>query len=496
MHSIEDIIARLVDNFPDTTHADKAMIRRAYSFAKECHGTTRRRSGELFIHHPVEVAFILASWCLPPIIICVGLLHDVVEDCDNVTIDTIEEVFGPEIADYIRVLSAPDEKFIDPNDDANKDRPYEIQLLRNMCIYVLLVKAADRIHNLSTISCFPPEKQLAKARETRDFILQLLKISGIYDLVDTFDNLLYKIEHPERYLELSEFYNTLLASNCVYNDNNPGTDFTDRLVSLKNDLSTINDIHGKDFLVDDTAAALGDMILDIEIKPRSIASLYRQVTRLSENVFRDISTILNKDNTPLFDIVIKIKDSASTPETYKLLEHYLDLWNVSLSGIEKTSYRDSSFYCLKDSDDRLYRLFIRTNTEYWENKIGSFTNDKDFSSLKEVDKINPAFTLEKKRMRVYRRDGSSMWMNEGATVLDFAFALHTELGLKFDYAVIDGSSVKRPANTKLNDGDQVVIYTTDEEDNPKLNWFKFVTTPKATQSLIRHFSSQYNIPMS
>ena len=151
-------------------------------------------------------------------------------------------------------------------------------------------------------------------------------------------------------------------------------------------------------------------------------------------------------------------------------------------------HKDSTYFLLADERDNLYRLFIRTEEENDRYRTGSrIDEDTFFQGI--VDEVEPRDAY-KPKIKVFRKDGTAMMIDKGATVLDFAFHIHTSLGLHFKYARLNGNATQLPAYTRLNDRDTVVI-TEGEDVLPTFTWFKYVKTSRSTDRLVRYFYRLY-----
>ena len=150
-----------------------------------------------------------------------------------------------------------------------------------------------------------------------------------------------------------------------------------------------------------------------------------------------------------------------------------------------TSNKSTGYFLLSDEMDNLYRLFVRTELEYQRFLYGSIVDPDSNFFIDNVNEVEPRDTYNEK-IRVFRRDGTAMDIDQGATVLDFAFYIHTDLGLHFDHAIIDESKTKLPLSTRLSEGDLVTIVTSDKV-TPDITWFKHVNTSRAKHTLVKYF---------
>ena len=492
----------------------KSAIKKAASFAAENHKNVLRKSGEPYIHHPLRVAYTVASWGMESEAVIAALLHDVVEDCDNITTETIAKLFNLRIANLVDSVTSVDTTINDAEkkkltkDDI--DKMSDAKLIKNMNRTALLIKIADRLDNLSTISCFPISKQIKKARDTREILIPIASYSGAYGLIDELENLCIKIEHNDKFTTISEAYNRLLINNAASTDM-----FLNAVTSLIESLAGIsNNSMSKVILNESKGTGLSKAIKGIDYKKRSISSLYRQVVKESD-VYRAMiieatssnattnwvftpSISINKSNTASYDITIIVSDDyVDTREGFDINDIFFLLYDkfminngVEICSVNYTSHGNSSFILIKDEMGNLYRVFVRSEFDYLRFKIGDIVDGMDEFNFK-VDEERPKNTFTPK-IKVYRRDGSAMYIEAGATVLDFAFAIHTEIGLHFKYANIDGNPSELPPYTPLSEGDLVSIEHS-VEVVPSIKWFKYVKTSRATERLVKAIAEIYKI---
>lgn len=519
--TIDDIL-----NTMKTKHAVfyKNSIKKAAKYAEEMHEGVLRCSGEPYINHPIRVAYMVASWGLESEAVVAALLHDVVEDCEDVSTGTVAKMFSVRIANLVDSVTSVDSIITNAEKKkltkADIDRMSDTKLIKNMNRSALLIKIADRLDNLTTIECFPIEKQIKKARDTREILIPLVEIAGAYQLIDELENLCVKIEHHDRFVAISEAYNKMLIHSSAST-----TIFLNKLSSLVELLTGLsNDTLSNTILTDSKGSVLSKAIKRIEYKQRSVSSLYRQIVRksdrikmlkavnsndqnnLSKTIPGQFEKILlddiNNENTAIYDITLIINDEFIDAREafdikdifFQFYDKYLINNDIKICSVNYTPHGKASYILIMDKMDNLYRVFTRSESDYVRFKIGDIVDGMDEFNFKVIDEDDPKNTFNNK-IKVFRRDGSAMYIDEGATVLDFAFAIHTEIGLHFDYAIIDGDPSQQPPYRRLSEGDLVIIYDS-EEITPSLKWFKYVKTSKAVERLIKNISEIYQIPTS
>ena len=462
--------------------ADRDGIKRAYVFANEKHGGVRRRSGEPYINHCLRAARLLAEHGFDSICMMAALLHDVVEDCD-VTLTQVRELFGREVAKTVDAVTALSDRDYDGRRLTKKQRDIlsDAKFLNKVNTRALYVKIADRIDNLSTISCFSEEKRLLKAQHTREMLIPLAQKAGAFYFVDQLEDLCFRIEHPAQLAQMEEACRRIHAENRLTTEK--------ALDKLENIFDPLRNNYTKELV------PYHRNIISFEHADRIMVSLFRQATASADKI-GDMRLLLSKETFAFHDLFLTVSndlEEAGTPvRPHDLFFKYFDLV-LSREGFyivdyRRTTHKDSTYFLLADERDNLYRLFIRTEEEKDRYRTGSQI-DEDTFFQGTVDEVEPRDAY-KPKIKVFRKDGTAMLIDKGATVLDFAFHIHTGLGLHFKYARLNGNSTQLPAYTRLNDRDTVVI--TEEEDvQPTFTWFKYVKTSRSTDRLVRYFYRLY-----
>lgn len=459
--------------------SNKSLLNSAYDYATEKHKNQKpRKTGEPYIMHPLRVAYLVASWGFETDSICAALLHDTLEDTEASYLE-LKELFGKEVADMVDAVSSIDNelKNIDEYTKEDIDELSDKRLKEKMSEKALFIKAADRIDNLNTIAPFNEDKKIAKAKHTREIIIPMLMKEEAYELIVVLENLCLQIEHSERYSEIMSAYTALINQNKhttaqtlklfyeVFSQNNSNDSFQHRTAMRS--------------------------VVEFSHTPRSAISIYRKINSLANNISTDLPDLLCKKNIPMYDFTLVISDeylknnndsTVLTPTNvfFKLYSNFLADNNIVIVDFDQTTYKDSTYYVLSDEMDNRYRLFVKSETEYMRYKLGHINDVEDITDF--------GTAVDGEKIKVYRRDKSAMYIESGATFLDFAFSIHSEIGFHFDYATIDGSKTQRKAYEKVNEGD-VISIETDPQIEPSIRWFKYVKTNKSIDYLIKYFSS-------
>lgn len=457
---------------------NKYGIKRAYEFAEKKHAGQTRGSGEPYIKHPLRVARLAAEWGSESDVIMAALLHDVVEDC-GVPLSEIRELFGSNVEKIVDAVTAlSDKEFANHTlTKAQKDLLSDAKLQSRMNSEALLVKIADRIDNLNTLSGVKPEKRVPKAEHTKEIIIPMARLAKADHLADVLEDLCFKIEHPKMYEDIEKQYRQLLKDNSM---------------TCQETLNTLEETVSSGY----SSRALGKYrryITGFVHSERPCISIYRQISREALNLKEDLPDLLTKYKIELYDLTFIVSDEIDDEKPgmhpYDVFFQYFDK-ALSSKGLYLlkycfTSNKSTGYFLLSDEMDNLYRLFVRTELEYQRFLYGSIVDPDSNFSIDNVNEVEPRDTYNEK-IRVFRRDGTAMDIDQGATVLDFAFYIHTDLGLHFDHAIIDESKTKLPLSTRLSEGDLVTIVTNDKV-SPDITWFKHVNTSRAKHTLVKYF---------
>ncbi len=455
---------------------DKKSIRRAYEYAEAKHMGVKRGTGEPYIRHPMRVARLIAQWGLESDTIAAALLHDVVEDC-NTEISEIEKVFDSGTALIVDAVTAlSDRDFSGHETKVQKDKLSDVRLQKKMNEKALYVKIADRIDNLSTLDGVPEEKRIPKAEHTREILIPMAVLEHAYMLADTLEKLCFQAEHPEMYQKIEERANAIRRENDA---------------SCQKTLNMLKELFSPDTPQDSTELdSCRKYLHELQWTPRSSVSIFRQISREAENIKKDWHALLSKERMPLYDVTLILRDSVLEDAGnlypfelfFRYFEKVLSFRGMYLIRYEEATYGSEICFVLADEMDNLYRLFIRTERENWRYIYGNIIDSEGEFTIGEVNEIEPRDTY-KEKIRIFDRDGRAIMIEKGATVLDFAFYIHSELGFHFDYAMIDDAKTQLPAYTRVNEGDCITIVT-NPQVVPNVTWFNYVITRRAVHHLV------------
>ncbi len=483
---IEDVINSVVAN---NKISNRKGILRAYEYAKEKHGSVKRASGEDYINHPIRVAKFIAEWGFGSDIVIAALLHDVVEDCDT-SIEEIEELFGNGVSSMVNTVTKID-KHIKECEGLTKEEIHALsdaKLQQYMSDKALYIKIADRLDNLNTIDIFEKSKQLKKTQHTHEILIPMVIKVEAYKLLDDLEELCFKIEHEAEYNKIMSYIDDYKASNI--------RSCNKTILLLENAF-----VHSKKLADDSSSDAFpselepyGRFISGFFSNERSCVSIFRQIVKNSKNIKKDFNTFLNKRNLAIYDLTLVFDDVINNADDgmtmhdifYKYYEEYLITKNICILDYNCTTQKNGNYFLLCDDLGNLYRLFIRTENSYLHYMLGNIVDSDDSISFDDVNDVEPRDTY-KPKITVFKRNGDKCTIDAGATALDFAFLLHSDLGLHFDYAIINEGRSQMGAHYILNEGDRIEVFT-NAEITPKIQWFRYAKTSRAVKKLVDYLA--------
>lgn len=462
---------------------DRKIVLQAYEYAEKKHAGITRGTGEAYICHPLRVAKQIAEWGGSSELIAAAILHDIVEDCDT-TIDELEVMFGHEIASTVDDVTALSDKDFEDHTLTKKQRNIlsDAKLQRRMNAKAICIKVADRIDNLNTLSGVSEEKRIPKAEHTREIIIPMAMLMKAFHFVNVLEELCFMTEHAQMYKDILNKFRRICYENSK-----------SCYISLDT-LSSIFDPH-----VNHETSELDRVhryIVSFNSSTRSCISLYRQIAHMADNIVEDWNTLLCKENVALYDVNVIVSDELLGENSrlhpndvfFVYFEKALSVKGFYLVNYQLTTHKDASYFLIADCMDNMYRLFVRTETEYQHYMYGNIIDDDGSLSIPDINEIDPRDSYNEK-IKVFCRNGACKNIDKGATVLDLAFLIDKKCGFCFDYALIDESPIHLPASTRLNDGDRITIIT-NEHIRPEIDWFMDVRTSLAVHHLVRFFQKE------
>ena len=471
---IEQAFQQLLNDYLATKHRKRIeIITKAFNFANQAHKGIKRRSGEPYIMHPLAVAQIVCTEIgLGSTSICAALLHDVVEDTDY-TVEDIENIFGPKIAQIVDGLTKISGGIFGDRASAQAENFKKLLLTMSDDIRVILIKIADRLHNMRTLGSMLPNKQFKIAGETLYIYAPLANRLGLYKIKTELENLSFRYEHPEEYQEIE---NKLAAT------------------------ATERDKVFKEFTAP-IRAQMDKMGLKYRILARvkSIYSIWNKM-QTKHVPFEEIYDLLavriifeprnaDEELNDCFDIYVSIskiykphrlRDWVSHPKAngYQAL-------HVTLMG------NNGQWIEVQIRSERMNDVAEQGFAAHWKYKEGGGSEDegeldKWLRTIKEIlddpqpDAIDFLDTIKlnlfASEIFVFTPKGEIKTMPQNSTALDFAFSLHTDIGSHCIGAKVNHKLV--PLSHKLQSGDQVEVLTS-KSQRVQPEWEVFATTARA-----------------
>ena len=482
--TIEDIIGLVKQK---KRWADTKIILKAYNYAKEKHGTQCRKSGEPYIIHPVQVAYILADIGLDESTICAALLHDVVEDTE-VTHEDLVRDFGEEIANMVAGVTKLGELRYQASTEERQVENYrKMFLAMGKDIRVIIIKLADRLHNLRTLKYLRRDRQIANAKETMELYAPLANRLGIYSLKWELEDLAFKYLYPEEYRELVE-----------------GID-KKREERLKFIEKIMGDIRG----------ALKKQKIEAEVTGRAkhLYSIYRKMKRDNKtldqiydlfalrvlvNSVKDCYTALGVVHEMYSPMPGRFKDYIAVPKPNMYQSIHTTLLGEKGTPFE-VQIRTWEMHRIAEYGIAAHWAYKEANYGKKGKQVVEVTNDK-LSWLRETlewqqDMKDPQEFLNTLKTELFEDEvyvftpkGKILVLPREATPIDFAYSIHEEIGNHMVGCKINSKMM--PIITKLKSGDIIEIMTSDSQKGPSRDWLKFIKTTKAKSKIQSWFKKE------
>ena len=483
---VQAAFQKLIDTYLASSHRRKVnVITRAFNFAKQAHKGVRRLSGEPYILHPIAVAQIVCEDIgLGSTSICAALLHDVEEDTDYSNED-ISNLFGPHVAHIVEGLTKISGGIFGDKASYQAETFKKLLLTMSNDIRVILIKIADRLHNMRTLDSMRPSKQYKIAGETLFLYAPIADRLGLNKIKSELENLSFKYEHPEEYKEICEKIElTQPERDKIFDDFTPpirkaldemGYDY-----EIKARVKTPYSIWKK---MQDKGVAFEE-IFDI----LAVRIIFRPKKRENENqeIFNIYSTIISiykptTDNS-------RFRDWVSNPKANGYTALHNTVRNKQGQFIE-VQIRSDRMDEIAERGLAAHWKYKKANTneeselERWLNSIKEILDDPQPDSLDLLDSIK--LNLADNDIMVFTPKGELKSMPNNSTALDFAFSIHSMLGTHCIGAKVNHKLV--PLNYKLRNGDQIEVMTSATQ-HVQPEWLDYVSTAKASvkiQAILR-----------
>ena len=471
---LEELISKIKAN---GNNVDIDLVKKAYDLAFEAHKEQKRESGEPYITHPISVAMILADMGMDTNTIVAGLLHDVIEDTDY-TYEDISNIFNVEVANLVDGVTKLGKIKYKSKEEQQADNVRKMLLAMAKDIRVIIIKLADRLHNMRTLKYMKPEKQKKKAQETLDIFAPLAHRLGISKIKWELEDLCLRYIHPEEYYDLVN----MIAEKRVEREK-----FISRIIKeLKENLDKAN--------IDS----------DIEGRPKHFYSIYRKMV----NKHKSIEQIF--DLTAIRILVNTVKDCYAVLGIVHTIYKPIPGRFKDYIAMPKPNMYQSLHTTVIGSEGKTFEIQIRTfemhrTAEYgiaahWKYKSGiNGTDSKDMTFENKLTWLRDILEWQKEAVDatefmegfkldlfsdeifVFTPKGVVINLPAGATPIDFAYKIHTDIGNKCVGAKVNGKIVT--LDYKLKTGEIVEILTSSSSREPNIDWLNIANSNQARSKI-------------
>lgn len=477
----KEIVSRYKDllrtSYQTLSEEDKAQIRLAFEVAVDAHKNQRRKSGEAYVFHPIAVAQIVAEEIgLDAVSIIAALLHDVVEDT-HYTLDYIEEQFGPTVARIVDGLTKIAGLKKDTNDYSLQAENFRKMLLTlNDDVRVILIKIADRYHNMLTLESMRPDKRVKIASETLYIYAPLAHRVGLFNIKNTLEDLALKYTEPSVYSAIQKNIVDSADNNVTYIEDFKSVikDALEResiAFQIKGRMKSIHSIHKK--MLSQNVSF--DQIYD----KFAVRIIYKAKPEEEKFLAWKIYSIITDYFTPN---PVRLRDWITSPKSTGYEALHITVMGPDKKWVEVQIRSDrmheiaekgyAAHYKYKHGEQK------EVGIETWLNRLQEALESANGSAVDFVEEFK--LNLYSKEIFVFTPKGDLISLPKGATPLDFAFHVHTEVGIKTRGARVNGKLV--PLSSRLKSGDQVEIITSDNA-KPTTAWLDYCHTAKALSKI-------------
>ncbi len=457
---------------------DRAALTRAFDFACDRHADQLRRSGDEFITHPVGVAQICAGMRLDTETLCAALLHDTVEDT-SASLDEIRAEFGDEIAQLVDGVTKLTGMTFESRDERQAENYRKMMVAMATDVRVILIKLADRLHNMRTLGALPKQKQMAKSRETLEIYAPLAHRLGIHAIKWELEDLAFATLHPRKYKEIKQ------------------------LVAQQRDEREVYVNQAGEFLSDELEAV--GIEAEISGRAKHFYSIYTKMTKKG----REFNEIF--DLTAMRVIVGSVKDCYGAIGVIHSLWKPLPGRFKDFVAMPKANMYQALHTTVIGPEGKPLEIQIRTKemhdlAEYgiaahvaykeggaadpqrekmtWLRQLVEAEGEQDPAEFLESLKVD----LFEDEVFVFTPKGEVKNLSAGSTPLDFAYAVHTDVGHRCVGAKVNGSIV--PLHYQLRSGDIVEVLTAKQNRGPSRDWLKLVRTSRARNKIRAFFREE------
>jgi guanosine-3',5'-bis(diphosphate) 3'-pyrophosphohydrolase len=462
---LEDIVERIQSHHPDT---DVDLLRRAYIFSAKAHQGQTRLSGEAYLNHPIEVAAILADLKLDSITVAAGLLHDTVEDT-TATPDEIGEIFGKEVARLVDGMTKLSRMELQSREQREAENFRKMIVAMANDIRVILIKLADRLHNMRTLRFLPPEKQKRIAQETLDIYAPLANRLGISKIKIELEDLAFKFLHPDGYGEIVQKVSQRRIERESY--------VNELIEIVKRHLAE----HGYKGEVKGRPKHFYGIYLKMEKQGISFEDVYDLIAiRIITDTKVNCYAILGLIHSLWTPVPGRFKDFIGVPKS--------NLYQSLHTTVIGPKGERVEFQIRTEEMHRLAEEGIAAHWRYKERSPISQREEQQFAWIRQLLEWQRDLPDAREFMETVKGDlfpdlvyvftprGDVKELPQGSTPVDFAYSVHTDIGHQCVAAKVNGKIV--PLKHVLQNGDKIEV-TTQTGHTPSRDWLKFVKTSKA-----------------
>ena len=462
-----------------TDEQDLALIKKAYEFAELKHTGQKRLTGEDYIIHPLNVAYILSSINADSETICAGLLHDVIEDC-NVTKEEVTNLFGKEIADLVDGVTKINKlKFAMENEAivANQ-RKILVGLTEN--VRVIIIKLADRLHNMRTLWAQPEEKQKSKAKETLEILIPIAHRLGMNSIKSELEDLCLRYSKPDVYFSIVEKLNKTKNERDRY------------IQKMEMEVSNLLNEHGIKHEIKGRAKSIYSIYKKLDTG-RRFSDIYDLLAlRIFVDTDQDCYQVIGILHSKYRPIPKRFKDYVAMPKANGYQSLHTTIFGVdgNIFEIQIRTYEMDRVAENGIASHWSYKEHGRVNLQSeMEQKLQFFKSIMELSYEEDNDEKFVTSVKEdvlKNTIYVFTPQGDVVELPFGSTPIDFAYKVHTKIGDNMVGAIVNNVIV--PLDYQLNDNDIVKINTSNNSKGPSREWLNIAKTSQAKNKIKNFFN--------
>jgi guanosine-3',5'-bis(diphosphate) 3'-pyrophosphohydrolase len=470
--TITSLLGRVASYDPE---ADEELIARAYSMAHAAHKGQVRKSGEPFVYHPLATADILVDLRMDSTTIAAGILHDVLEDTE-ITKEQLETQFGEELADIVDGVTKLKRLPAENLEEAQAESLRKMIVAMSRDVRVIIIKLADRLHNMRTLAYLKRENQLKKATETLEIYAPLAHRLGIYSVKWELEDLAFATLHPRRYADIKrlvaarrgdrEAFIDATAQELLRHLAEAGIEaevkgrvkhfysIYNKMVRRNKEFNEIYDLTGLRVIVDDVRDCYGTLgVIHSLWKP--IPGRFKDYIAMPKfNMYQSLHTTVMSNEGKLLEIQIRTREMDTIAE-YGVAAHWMYKHGLKDSQVDRLAWLKSVMEWQKETTDA---------TEFMESLKGELVADEVY---------------------VFTPKGDVVSLPSGATPIDFAYHVHTEVGHRTVGARVNDRIV--PLDSELVSGDRVEIIT-GKSAKPSRDWLAVVQSGRARNKIRQFFN--------